>query len=235
MKKNLSIFFVSILFFISLFLIFDKKIISSYIFSSLSKTIGKKVTADPVKIDYLDGLVILNNFEIINKNNFVFKNIFQADQIAININLKSIFSDLVLIKSLTIQNPEFFIEIKETINNTEKKNSILIEDNLGIVEKINNDKEQKIFPKKRKDKNFIIFNTNLKNFKTYLKYPNNKERYEIKLSDMFLKNIGNANTEQSNKYKSQHYKSILKLIYQDMYLRIPDQKLREYLKRHYKL
>ena len=84
-------------------------------------------------------------------------------------------------------------------------------------------------------KNFIILKTDFKNFKTYLKYPDNKKKYEIKLSNMVLQNIGNINSQQTDKYKSQHYKNILKLIYQDIYLRIPDQKLREYLKRHYKL
>ena len=235
MKKTLLIFFALTLFFISLLLIFDKKIISSYLLNNLSKAAGQKVTADLDKINYVNGLVILNNFKIINKDNFIFKNIFQADQIVININLKSIFSSLIIVKSLMIINPQFFIEIKETINKNEEKNSVKVEDNLGIVEKINNNKEPKIYPKKRKDKNFIIFKTDFKNFKTYLKYPYNKKKYEIKLSNMVLKNIGNINSQQTNKYKSQHYKNILKLIYQDIYLRIPDQKLRKYIKKHYKL
>ena len=234
MKKTLLIFFASTLFFISLFLVFDKKIISSYLLNNLSKAVGQKVTADLDKINYVNGLVILNNFKIINKDNFIFKNMFQADQIVININLKSIFSSLIIVKSLTITNPQFFIEIKETINKNEEKNSAKVEDNLGIVEKINNNKVPKIYPKKQKDKNFIIFKTDFKNFKTYLKYPDNKKKYEIKLSNMVLQNIGNVNSQQTDKYKSQHYKNILKLIYQDIYLRIPDQKLRKYIKKHYK-
>ena len=229
MKKIILIFFISISFFISLLIIFDQKIISFYISKNLSKAIGQKVVINSISINYKEDYIIFNDLKILNKNNFSSKNIFEADQILINFNLKSIFSDLIFIDSVKILNPELFIEIKED-NNKEKKS---IKDNLNIVEKIKENKEQKIYPKKRKDKNFFISKINIKNFKVYIKYPYNSKRYDIRLSDIILSNVGNTN--KKSKYKSQHYKDAFKLIYRDIYLRITDQKLRAYIKKHYKL
>ena len=229
MKKILLIFSTSVLFFISLLIIFDQKIISFYISKNLSKAIGQKVIIESINIKYEEGLIIFNKFKILNKNDFSSKNLFEADKILININLKSIFSELILIDTIKISNPNLFIEIKEKYNKEKKS----ITDNLNIVEKIKEDKKQKIYPKKRKDKNFIISNTNITNFNVYIKYPYNLKKYDIKLSDIVLSNIGNTNPK--SKYKSQHYKDAFKLIYLDIYLRISDQELKAYIKKHYKL
>jgi len=229
MKKTILIIFASVLFFVSLVIIFDHKIISFYISKNLSKVIGQKTAIDSISTNYDEGLIIFNEFKILNKNAFSSKYIFEADQILININLKSIFSNLIIINSMQILNPKLFIEIKES-NDKEKK---LIQDNINIVEKIKEIKEKKIYPKKNKDKNFFISKTDIKNFKVHIKYPYNLENYVIKLSDIILSNIGNTNKE--SKYESQHYKDAFKLIYRDIYLRITDQRLRAYIKKHYKL
>tara|TARA_B100000767_G_C19608037_1_gene468645 strand:+ start:128 stop:817 length:690 start_codon:yes stop_codon:yes gene_type:complete len=229
MKKTIIIIFTSVLFFVSLVIIFDHKIISFYISKNLSKAIGQKTVIDSISTNYDEGLIIFNEFKILNKNAFSSKYIFEADQILININLKSIFSNLVIINSIKILNPKLFIEIKES-NDKEKKS---IQDNINIVEKIKESKEKKIYPKKSKDKNFFISKTDIKNFKVHIKYPYNLEKYDIKLSDIILSNIGNTNKE--SKYESQHYKDAFKLIYRDIYLRITDQRLRAYIKKHYKL
>tara|TARA_B100000787_G_C16143935_1_gene273304 strand:+ start:135 stop:818 length:684 start_codon:yes stop_codon:yes gene_type:complete len=227
MKKIILIFLISALIFISLLIIFDHKIISFYISKKLSKAVGQNVEAESVTTNYKEGSIIINNFKVLNKDNFNSINIFEADKISIKINIKSIFSDLIIIDSLKILNPELFIEIKE---NKEKKT---IKDNLNIVEKINKDKDQKIYPKKRKDKNFFITKTKFINFKVYIKPPNSLKKYDTELSDMTLTNVGNTN--QKSKYKSLHYKDAFKLIFQDVYLRITDQELRAFIKKHYQL
>ena len=227
MKKAASIFLIFLLSLISLLIIFDQKIVLYCIEKKSSKILGQKAEAKSVKINYKESLIIINNFNILNKNNFYQANIFEADQISIKFNFKSIFSDLILIDSLEILNPELFIEIKE---NKDKKS---IKDNLDIVEKIKENKIKKIYPKERKDKNFFISQANFTNFKVYIKYPNNLKRYNVNLSDMILTNVGN--TDQKDKYKSQHYKDAFKLIYQNIYFRITDQELRAFIKEHYQL
>ena len=50
---------------------------------------------------------------------------------------------------------------------------------------------------------------------------------------MLFRNVGNDDPKD-NKY-SQHYKDILKLIMSDIYFRIPDLKLRKFIKEKYKI
>ena len=60
-----------------------------------------------------------------------FKNIFKAKKIEINFDMNSIFSDLIIIESLNLYDPEFFLDIniKKNYQNTDNKN--IYEDNIG--------------------------------------------------------------------------------------------------------
>ena len=55
----------------------------------------------------------------------------------------------------------------------------------------------------------------------------------VNLSDMSFQNIGNADSKQVK--QSQHYKDVLKIIMGDIYFRIPDMRLRKFLKEKYKI
>ena len=70
MKKTIIIIFTSVLFFVSLVIIFDHKIISFYISKNLSKVIGQKTVIDSISTNYDEGLIIFNEFKILNKNAF---------------------------------------------------------------------------------------------------------------------------------------------------------------------
>ena len=50
---------------------------------------------------------------------------------------------------------------------------------------------------------------------------------------MKFKNVGNADKIGEN--KSQHFKDIFKIILMDIYFKIPDQRLRELVKKNYKI
>lgn len=111
-----------------------------------------------------------------------------------------------------------------------EKNTI---DNIGVVEKIIKKTPPKVYPTKKKDKNFIILNFSIKNSKTFVRHQNSNEVLVINLSDMSFQNIGNGNLDKNKNF--QHYKDIFKIIAGDIYLRIPDMKLREFLKKKYKI
>jgi len=50
---------------------------------------------------------------------------------------------------------------------------------------------------------------------------------------MSFQNIGNTNFKKDKNF--QHYKDIMKIIMGDIYFRIPDMKLRKFLKEIYKI
>jgi hypothetical protein len=113
----------------------------------------------------------------------------------------------------------------------EKKETTI--DNIGLVEKIIQQMPPKIYPPKKKDKNFIILNSSIKNSKAFIRYPNSSEILTVDLSDMSFQNTGNADLKQIK--QSQHFKDVLAIIMGDIYFRIPDMKLRKFLKEKYKI
>ena len=166
-----------------------------------------------------------------NKSNFKDKNIFEAKKLTIEIELSSLFSDLVKINKFILNGPKFFFEIKDMNEKQEKKETTI--DNIGLVEKIIEQSPPKIYPPKKKDKNFIILNLSIKNSKAFIRYPNSNEVLTVNLSNMTFKNTGNADYKQIK--HSHHYKDVLKIIMGDIYFRIPDIKLRKFLKEKYKI
>ena len=113
----------------------------------------------------------------------------------------------------------------------EKKETTI--DNIGLVQKIIEKPPPKIYPPKKKDKNFIILNSSIKNSKVFIRYPINSEVLTVKLSDMSFQNTGNADIKQIKHLH--HYKDVLRIIMGDIYLRIPDMKLRKFLQEKYKI
>ena len=230
MNKKLILITVSILIVI-FFIKFNKDITSVYILSKLSKWTERTVTAQSIDIDYSKGKINFNGLEILNKPNFNDKNIFEAKKLTIEIEFSSIFSDLVKINKFILNEPKFFFEIKDMIKKQE--NTKTTKDNIGLVEKIIEQNPPKIYPPKKKDKNFIILNSSITNSKTFIRYPNSSEILVLNLSDMSFHNTGNADFKQIK--NSQHYKDVLRIIMGDIYFRIPDMKLRKFLKEKYKI
>jgi hypothetical protein len=228
MNKKITITIISILIVIFIFIKFNKDVISGYILSKLSKWIELSVTSKSVEIDYSKGKINFNGLEILNKPNFYDKNIFEAKKLTIEIEFSSLFSDLVKINKFILNEPKFFFEIKDM---TEKRETPI--DNIGLVEKIIKQPPPKIYPPKKKDKNFIILSSSIKNSKAFIRYPNSSEILIINLSDMSFQNTGNADSKQIK--HSHHYKDVLRIIMGDIYFRIPDMELRKFLKEKYKI
>jgi hypothetical protein len=228
MNKKIIVTIISILIVIFIFIKFNKDVISGYILSKLSKWIELSVTSKSVEIDYSKGKINFNGLEILNKPDFYDKNIFEAKKLTIEIEFSSLFSDLVKINKFILNEPNFFFEIKDM---AEKRETPI--DNIGLVEKIIKQPPPKIYPPKKKDKNFIILSSSIKNSKAFIRYPNSSEILIINLSDMSFQNTGNADSKQIK--HSHHYKDVLRIIMGDIYFRIPDIKLRKFLKEKYKI
>ena len=231
MNKKIIVITISVLIVIFIFIKFNKDIISGYILTKLSKWTELPVRSESVEIEYSKGKINFNGLEILNKSNFNDKNIFEAKKLTIGIEFSSLFSDLVKINQFILNEPKFFFEIKDMSEKKEKKETTI--DNIGLVEKIIQQPPPKIYPPKKKDKNFIILNSSIKNSKAFIRHPNSSEILTVNLSDMSFQNIGNADSKQVK--QSQHYKDVLKIIMGDIYFRIPDMRLRKFLKEKYKI
>lgn len=231
MNKKIIVTTISILIVIFIFIKFNKDFISGYILTKLSKWTELSVTSESVEIEYSTGKINFNGLEILNKPNFDNKNIFEAKKLTIEIEFSSLFSDLVKINQFILNEPKFFFEIKDMSKKKEKKETTI--DNIGLVEKIIQQPPPKIYPPKKKDKNFIILNSSIKNSKAFIRHPNSSEILTVNLSDMSFQNTGNADSKQVK--QSQHYKDVLKIIMGDIYFRIPDMRLRKFLKEKYKI
>ena len=228
MNKKIIIIIISILIVIFIFTKFNKDIISGYILNKLSKWTERTVTSESVEIDYAKGKINFDGLEILNKPNFNDKNIFEAKKLTVEIEFSSLLSNLVKINKFTLNEPKFFLEIKDM---TEKRETT--KDNIGLLEKIIEQPPPKIYPPKKKDKNFIILNSSIKNSKVFIRYPNSSKILSVNLSDMSFQNTGNADFKQIK--NSLHYKDVLRIIMGDVYFRIPDMKLRKFLKEKYKI
>ena len=228
MNKKIIIIIISILIVIFIFTKFNKDIISGYILNKLSKWTELTVTSESVEIDYAKGKINFNGLEILNKPNFNDKNIFEAKKLTVEIEFSSLLSDLVKINKFILNEPKFFLEIKDM---TEKRETT--KDNIGLLEKIIEQPPPKIYPPKKKDKNFIILNSSIKNSKVFIRHPNSSKILSVNLSDMSFQNTGNADFKQIK--NSLHYKDVLRIIMGDVYFRIPDMKLRKFLKEKYKI
>jgi hypothetical protein len=215
LKKLAITFLVTIL----IIIFFNyKNLFKYFLVKEINKITKLDASFEIEKLNIIDGKFIFKDISLSNIKNK--DEIFKIPAVEINFSVNSIFSDNVIFYDVNIFNPEFFFKIRE---NKEK-----ITDNLNLIEKISNNKEPEIYPVKKRDKNFIIYKLNFNNAIARLKYPLSNNVYLANLSDMSFNNIGNANTK-----KTQHYKDVFDLILKDLYFRITDQNLKEFISQNY--
>jgi len=222
MSKLFKIFLLVIL----VITIFNKKIISYYYIKKFSSWVERPVEINHINFEY-SGLVEIDDIRILNSNGNYYQYIFQAEKISFNFDVKSLNSNLIIINDLDITNPEFYLDVKvlkkkEIID--DKKS--LYEDNLGLAQKLNEKTQDKIWPKKDKDVNFIIKSANLSGATANIKVSSILNPVRINLSEMIFSNFGNERGYQ-------HYKDILKIILFDLYARTENGKIKETLKKIY--
>ena len=127
-------------------------------------------------------------------------------------------------------NEDFSLRPKHFTDFVGQKNII---DNLNIIDNSSKENSSKIYPLKKKDKNFLISNLLIENSKAVIKYQKNIKDLHIDLSSITFNNVGNARKEKDNNF--QHYKDAIKLILTDIFFKIPDYKLRKLIKENYKI
>ena len=223
MKKKLIIILTLTL----LLLILNIKIFLEILIENrLSNFTEHRVNLDLIKINLFSGSLEFEEIKIKNKKNFYNENIFEAKKVIIKLDPKTYLSNLVIIEKLNLLKPKFFFEIKNIDKKNQKK------DNLEILEKLTNETPPKIYPKKTKDKNFLITELKIDSAVAYIQHKSNKENLPINLSTMRFVNVGNSG---NNQIKFQHYKDTMKLIMGDIFFRIPDENLRKLIKENYKI
>ena len=222
MSKLFKIFLSLIL----VILIFNKKIISYYYIKKFSSWVERPVQISHLNFKYF-GRVVIEDIRILNSDENYYQNIFQAEKISFDFDVKSLISNLIIINNLDITNPEFYLDIKisEKKENIDNKKTPY-EDNLGLAQKLSNKTPDKIWPKKDKDVNFIIRRAVLYGTTANIKVSSIPNTAQINLSEMMFSNFGNEKGYQ-------HYKDILKIILFDLYARTENGKIKETLKKIY--
>ena len=218
MKKLLGIVILGFL-----LVIFNKVIFSKIIIFSLSKWVEREIFVSKIDINYSKKEIVFNLIEIRNIDKFYYKNIFEADKIKIQYNFKSLFTNLVKIDYLIFSNSRFFLEFDNQINE-----NIIADDNIEVVKKLDSNYIAVTYPIKKRDKNFLILQTELKNSKVFIKTSSSPKKIEINLSDMNFYKV-------ANKTEFQHYKGVFKIILNDIFFRVPDQNLKNLIKKTYKI
>lgn len=209
-----------LLIFLFIALLINKIILSQVILISFKNWLNKDITVKSIDISYQKGSVRLKSVNIFEKNKPQKLLLFYADEIYFNFDLSSLFSTLIIINDLNLSNSKLYLNFKTS------QNKQIINDNLSILDNIKN-KKPKTYKKKIVDINFLIRKSKITNTKVGI-IENNKKEIEVTLSNMNFSSFGN---EKNFK----HYKDIIKIILTDIYMRIPDQKLRNLIKESYKI
>ena len=225
MLKVIKLFFLLFV----LILIFNKQLISYYFSYKFSKWTERELVFDKFDIDYPNKIEI-SGIKLKNSKNLFYDNIFESDKVTIVFELNSLFfSNLIIVQSLKIESPRFFLDIfennKTKIDNT--NSSKIFEDNIGLAKKINENSPDKIWPEKRRDINFLILKAEITGAKAFIKVSTLPIPSEVKLSNMQFNKIGNEKNYQ-------HYKDVLRIILFDIMASTSELELKKILKTIYK-
>ena len=221
MSKTIKIF----IFFVVVLLVFNKQLVTYYYSYKFSKWTERQFVFDKFYIDYPNSIVV-SGIKIINPNPYYYDYILESERIALSFDLKSLlFSNLVIINNLTVENPKFFLEIIENLPKTEDS-PITYDDNIGVAKKITENTPDKIWPDKKKDINFLILKAKIIGAKAFVKASSLTTPAKIDLSDMYFNKIGNEKNYQ-------HYKEVLKLILFDIIASTSNLELKKLLKKIY--
>ena len=225
MKKSFVWIILTIIF---LIIVFNNKLVEKYVVYKLSKWVEKDVIFEEFNFDY-PNLIKIKGLKIINPNSVYYNNIFEANIVSLNLDLMSyLFDKLVIVNELKIDRPSFYLELivkKKTISENNEK--VTFEDNIGIAKKISESLPDRVWPQKKRDKNFLISKSFIKNGKALIKISSIKDISTINLSSFEFSNIGNQKGLQ-------HYKDVLRIIFLDIIAREKDLNKRKILKDAYK-
>lgn len=95
-----------------------------------SKVTSQQVNVTSVEMKLMEGAGIINGFSLTNPSKYKYKHAFSFDTVVLDINVKSLTQDPIVIDEITINNPQAFVEL--TSNGSANLKDILdqIEKNL---------------------------------------------------------------------------------------------------------
>ena len=241
MKK----FFIFIIILISIisvasYFTFDT-ILKNYVINSVSKKIEKKISLDQIKTNLLQGTAVVKNLSITD-NSQNKQNLIEIQNIIIEINVLSLFSETVSLNKVNLDG--VVINYKATIINGK------IVDNFGLInqfldkkkknessanKQLHDNKEKKSENKKsniksndekKEDKNFVIKNLNIPSIVIQAEAKDLNFYKKLKIDSMNFQNVGN--TEGSN-----HYKDVLAMIATNIVIKLNNESITSGLKQKF--
>ena len=109
MKKKL-ILLLALIFLLLIFL--NKNIFQIILETKISEWTKYNSNLILSKLNFFSGEIEITNFELQNKKNFFYDNMFEANLVKIELDPKTYFNELVVIKSAIMEKPKFYFEIK---------------------------------------------------------------------------------------------------------------------------
>ena len=201
MKKLFFLFLIIGIIYISSEVFLDN-FAKNYIEKKGSNIVERKINIDDLKINFINQEIILENITIQNNKNFP-GDLLKIDKIRILINANTLMSETVEAEIIEIDGIDFYYQVLV------KTGQVI--DNLSLIKQaikaIHNNKveEKKIYPKKKKDKNFIIKKLIVKNSIANVISKELKINTKTKLSNMEFLNVGNSN-------RANHFKDVFEMI-----------------------
>ena len=191
-----------------------------------TKAAEREVKIDNLKIDFLKEQVTLKNITIKNNDGFP-GDLLKIKDVKIITNLKSVISDTVEIKLVDLNGINF--QYKVLIRNGQ------IVDNLSLINQAlkqersgqgKNSKNDKIYPTKEKDKNFLIKKLVFKNAYAQVISEDLKINTNTRLSNMEFLNVGN--TKNAN-----HFKDVVAMILTNVVSKVQNDVLKQKIKQKF--
>lgn len=191
-----------------------------------TKAAEREVKIDNLKIDFLKEQVTLKNITIKNNDGFP-GDLLKIKEVKIIANLKSVISDNVEIKLVDINGINFqykvLIRNGQIVDNLSLINQALKQERSGQGKSSKNDK---IYPAKEKDKNFLIKKLVFKNAYAQVISEDLKINTNTKLSNMEFLNVGN--TKNAN-----HFKDVAAMILTNIVSKVQNDVLKQKIKQKF--
>lgn len=221
MKIFLTKFIVLVSLLTFTLIVFHSLIFKKIFISVLERATEKAISIDDININFKKSFITFNNIKIYNSDDFEYEYFFACKKIDLKLNIRTIFSSVIEFQNLIFYEPKIYLEIKNLSTNYQK-------DNISELEKFSPKYNPKVYPLKKKDRNIIIKKVITLKPKANLNYENNYKIENLNLSEMELNNVGNSTSN------SQHFKEVFKIVLLDLYFRIPDNSIKNKLKKLYK-
>jgi len=186
----------------------------------------REVKIKNLKIDFLKEQITLKNISIKNKDGFPGE-LLKIKDVKIITNLKSVMSDTVEVKLVDIKGINF--QYKVSIRNGQ------IVDNLSLINQAlkqqksisgGSNKNDKVYPQKEKDKNFIIKKLTFKNAYAEVVSEDLQVNTNTKLSDMEFLNVGNSKN-------ANHFKDVAAMILTNIIAKVQNDILKQKVKQKF--